>query len=101
MSKKHVAQRASAERVVKDIRCATRKLHSSEEYIRIGFSGLRGEGSIAELCRSEGITQSLYYSWSTTFMLWPRINWQGSPELQVPAQKARPPVRLRSNGHRS
>ena len=47
---------------------ATRRLHSSEEKIRIVLSGLRGEDSIAELCRKEGIAQSLYYSWSKEFL---------------------------------
>jgi transposase len=49
-------------------RRATRKRHSSEEKIRIVLSGLRGEESIAELCRREGIAQSLYYSWSKEFL---------------------------------
>ncbi len=57
-----------AEKVVKDIRRATRKRHSSEEKIRIVLEGLRGEDSIAELCRREGIAQSLYYSWSKEFL---------------------------------
>jgi len=56
------------EKVVKDIRRATRKRHSPEEKIRIVLSGLRGEDSIAELCRREGIAQSLYYSWSKEFL---------------------------------
>ncbi len=64
MMKKPVTTKAPAEQVVKDIRRATRKLHSSEEKIRIVLSGLRGEDSIAELCRKENIAQSLYYSWS-------------------------------------
>ena len=55
-------------KVVKDIRRATRKRHSPEEKIRIVLSGLRGEDSIAELCRREGIAQSLYYSWSKEFL---------------------------------
>jgi transposase-like protein len=55
MMKKPVTTKAPAEQVVKDIRRATRKLHSSEEKIRIVLSGLRGEDSIAELCRKEGI----------------------------------------------
>jgi transposase-like protein len=54
----------TAERVVKDIRRATRKHHAAEEKIRIVLEGLRGEYSIAELCRREGIAESLYYSWS-------------------------------------
>ncbi|ATQ56513.1 hypothetical protein PYTT13_12385 [Paracoccus yeei] len=64
MSKKPVTMKAEADRSVKDIRRATRKIHNAEEKIRIVLSGLRGEDSIAELCRREGIAQSLYYSWS-------------------------------------
>ncbi len=66
--KKLVVTKTAAEPVVKDIRRATRKLHSSEETIRIVLSSLRGEDSIAELCRKEGISQSLYYSWSKEFL---------------------------------
>ena len=57
-----------AEKVIRDIRRATRKQYSAEEKIRIVLSGLRGEDSIAELCRREGIAQSLYYSWSKEFL---------------------------------
>jgi transposase-like protein len=52
-----------AEKVVQDIRRATRKHYSAEEKIRIVLEGLRGEDSIAELCRREGIAQNLYYRW--------------------------------------
>ncbi len=58
----------SAEKTVKDIRRATRKRHATEEKIRIVLEGLRGEYSIAELCRRENIAQSLYYSWSKEFL---------------------------------
>ena len=58
----------TAEKHVKDIRRATRKQYSAEEKIRIVLEGLRGEYSIAELCRREGIAQSLYYSWSKEFL---------------------------------
>ena len=58
----------ASEKLVKDIRRATRKRHSAEEKIRIVLDGLRGEESIAELCRREGIAQSLYYSWSKEFL---------------------------------
>ena len=61
-------QTRSATQVVKDIRRRTRKQHSSEEKIRIVLEGLRGEDSIAELCRREGIATSLYYSWSKEFL---------------------------------
>ena len=57
-----------AEQVVRDIRRRTRKQYSAEEKIRIVLSGLRGEDSIAELCRREGIAESLYYSWSKEFL---------------------------------
>jgi transposase len=58
----------SSEKTVKDIRRATRKQYSAEENIRIVLDGLRGEETIAELCRQEGIAQSLYYSWSKEFL---------------------------------
>ncbi len=54
--------------MVKDIRRRTRKHHSAEEKIRIVPEGLRGEDSIAELCRKEGIAQNLYYRWSKEFL---------------------------------
>src|SRR5207245_9715200 len=54
----------SAEKTVRDIRRATRRHHSAEEKIRIVLEGLRGEDSIAELCRKEGNNQNLYYRWS-------------------------------------
>src|SRR4249920_604032 len=57
-----------AEKVVKDIRRATRKQYSAEEKIRIVLEGLRGEDSIAELCRKEGIAQNLYYRWCKEFL---------------------------------
>jgi transposase len=57
-----------AEQVMKDIRRATRRHFSAEDKIRIVLDGLRGEDSIAEICRKEGIAQSLYYTWSKEFM---------------------------------
>lgn len=57
-----------AEKAVRDIRLATRRRFSAEEKIRIVIGGLRGEDSIAELCRREGINQNLYYRWSKEFM---------------------------------
>ena len=61
MSQKSVTAKLASERIVKDIRRATRKQYSAEEKIRIVLDGLRGEHSIAELCRREGIAESLYY----------------------------------------
>jgi transposase len=57
-----------SESVVREIRRKTRRKYSSEEKIRIVLEGLRGEESIAELCRREGISQNLYYSWSREFL---------------------------------
>jgi transposase len=53
---------------VKEIRRATRRQFSAEEKIRIVLTGLRGEDSIAELCRREGIVENLYYRWSKEFL---------------------------------
>lgn len=58
----------SAEKAVKDIRRQTRRRYSPEERIRIVLEGLRGEDSIAELCRKEGINPNLYYRWSREFL---------------------------------
>ena len=68
MSQKSGTPKLSAEQVVKDIRRQTRRQYSAEDKIRIVLDGLRGEDSIAELCRSERIAQSLYYTWSKEFM---------------------------------
>ena len=67
-SLKKSSAKAPAERVVKDIRRQTRRHFSAEDKIRIVLEGLRGEESIAELCRREGIAQSVYYSWSKEFL---------------------------------
>ena len=58
----------STEKTIRDIRRATRKRYSSEEKIRIVLEGLRGDDSVAELCRREGINQNVYYRWSKDFM---------------------------------
>ena len=68
MRQKSGPEKKPAEQVIKDIRRATRKQYSAEETIRIVLEGLRGEESIAALCRREGITESLYYSWSKEFL---------------------------------
>ena len=68
MRQKSVNQKPSSDRIVKDIRRATREQYSAEEKIRIVLDGLRGELSIAELCRREGIAESLYYNWSKEFL---------------------------------
>src|SRR5215213_1628 len=68
MRQKPEPVKAPAERIVKDIRRATRRHFSAEEKIRVVLEGLRGEASIAELCRREGIASSMYYAWSKEFL---------------------------------
>lgn len=63
-----MTNKRSVEQSVRDIRRRTRKKYSAEEKIRIVLEGLRGEGSIAELCRREGINSNVYYRWSKDFL---------------------------------
>ena len=63
-----MTDKRSAEKTVRDIRRATRRHYSAEEKIRVVLEGLRGEESIAELCRREGINSNVYYSWSKEFL---------------------------------
>ena len=60
MKQRPAGRPSSSEKIIRDIRRKTRKQYSAEEKIRIVLDGLRGEDSIAELCRREGIVQSLY-----------------------------------------
>lgn len=68
MRQKTERHQEAADRTIKDIRRQTRRKYSAEDNIRIVLSGLKGEDSIAELCRQEGIAQSQYYSWSKEFL---------------------------------
>ena len=68
MRQRMEVKKPSAEKVIKDIRRVTRKQYGAEEKIRIVLDGLRGEESIAALCRREGIAESLYYNWSKEFL---------------------------------
>ena len=68
MRAKKSPSNGSAEKTVTAIRRATRRRYAAEEKIRIVLQGLRGEESIAELCRREQINQNLYYRWSKEFL---------------------------------
>ena len=68
MNKKSGTSKDAADKLVKGIRRKTRKQYSAEEKIRSVLAGLRGEESIAALCRREGISESLYHSWSKEFL---------------------------------
>ena len=63
-----MAENRDSEAVVREIKRQTRKKYSSEEKVRIVLEGLRGEMSIAELCRKEGIQPNVYYKWSKEFL---------------------------------
>ena len=88
-SLKRSPAKAPAERVVKDIRRQARRHLSAEDKIRIVLDGLRGEDSIAELCRKEGIAQSLYYTWSKEFMKRASAAWPGTPPVPRPLARCR------------
>src|SRR5690242_3840920 len=90
MRQKSVPEKEPATEVVKKIRRATRRHFSAEDKIRIVLERLRGEDSIAELCRREGIVQNLYYRWS------------GKKRLAAPKSEARDVTRHRRTiGHRN
>ena len=89
MGQKSGPVKEPAEQVVKEIRRATRRQFSAEEKIRIVVSGLRGEDSIAELCRREGIVQNLYYRWSKEFWKLARSAWRATPHARQPRTRSR------------
>jgi transposase len=63
-----MAKKRSASGLISDLKSKTRKIYGSEEKIRIIIEGMRGETTIAELCRKEGIAQGNYYKWAKDFM---------------------------------
>jgi transposase len=93
MRQKSVNVKDAAERTIKDIRRRTRKRHSAEDKIQVVLAGLRGEESIAALCRREGIAESLYYSWSKEFLeagkkrLAQRRHLENRPHCNRPAER--------------
>ena len=78
-----MAKEGSAEATIRDIKRKTRRKYSAEEKIRIVVEGLRGEVTIAELCRREGIAESLYYSWSKEFMEAGKARLSGNTKRQA------------------
>jgi len=83
MSNKSVGSKEAAEKLVKNIRRRTSRKYSAEEKIRIVLAGLRGEESIAALCRREGIAESLYYKWSKEFLEAGKRRLSGDTERQA------------------
>jgi transposase len=78
-----MAKEGSAEATIRTIKRKTRRQYSAEEKIRIVIEGLRGDVTIAELCRREGIVESLYYSWSKEFMEAGKARLSGNTKRQA------------------
>jgi len=78
-----MVEKTDSEAVVREIKRRTRKKYSTEEKIRIVLEGLRGEVSIAELCRKEGIHQNVYYKWSKDFLEAGKKRLQGDTEREA------------------
>ena len=83
-------EKTSVEKTVRDIRRHTRKQYSAEEKIRIVLEGLRGEDSIAELCRREGINPNVYYRWSKDFIEAGKKHLSGDVVREATSDEARP-----------
>src|SRR5687767_4602897 len=75
--------KVSAEETIRDIKRKTRKKYSAEEKIRIVLEGLRGEDSVAELCRREGINPNMYYKWSKEFLEAGKARLTGDTQRQA------------------
>lgn len=78
-----MVEKTDTEAVVREIKRRTRKKYSTEEKIRVVLEGLRGEMSIAELCRKEGIHQNVYYKWSKDFLEAGKKRLQGDTEREA------------------
>src|SRR6202048_5469888 len=89
MGQKSGSVKDPAKQVVKEIRRATRRQFSAEEKIRIVLTGLRGEDSITELCRREGIVQNLYYRWSKEFLGLVKSAWPATLRERRPRRRSR------------
>jgi len=83
MMRTKTGRQGSSEKHVKDIRRKTRRRYSAEEKIRVVLDGLRGEYSISELCRREGIAESLYYNWSKEFLEADKKRLSGDTQRQA------------------
>ena len=88
MRQRPAGRPSSSEQIIRDIKRKTRKQYNAEEKIRIVLDGLRGEDSIAELCRREGIAQGLYYKWSKDFMEAGKKRLAGDSEAYREAYRA-------------
>ena len=99
MRQKSGPVKAPAEHVVKDIRRATRRHFSAEDKIRIVLQGLRGEASVAEICRKEGIVTNLYYRWAKDFLEAGKKRLQGDTVREATSAEVKE-LREENSGHR-
>jgi len=93
MNQKSGTSKDAADKLVKGIKRKTRKQYLAEEKIRIVLAGLRGEESIAALCRREGISESLYYTWSKEFLEAGKQRLAGGQGDRGPSGAAQAPER--------
>jgi transposase len=84
-----MAEKESTEKKIRNICRQNRKKYSAEEKIRIVLEGLRGDESIAELCRREGLSQSIYYKWSKEFMEAGKQRLAGNTKRQADSSEVR------------
>lgn len=84
-----MSEKESTEKKIRNIRRQSRKKYSAEEKIRIVLEGLRGDESIAELCRREGIAQSMYYKWSKEFMQAGKQRLAGNTKRQADSSEVK------------
>ena len=84
-----MAKEGSAEETIRTIERKTRRQYTAEEKIRIVLEGMRGEESIAELCRREGIAQSLYYKWSKEFLEAGKARLNGDTKRQASSHEVK------------
>lgn len=82
-------QVSTSEQKVRQIRRQSRKQYSGEEKIRIVLDGLRGEENVAELCRREGIAESLYYRWSKEFLEAGKARLVGNTKRQATSDEVK------------
>lgn len=78
-----MTEKSGSQARVREIRRKTRRRYSSEEKIRIVLEGVKGEESIAELCRREGISPNLYYTWSKEFLEAGKRRLQGDTKREA------------------
>ena len=78
-----MTEKESTEKKIRNIRRQNRKKYTAEEKIWIVLEGLRGDESIAELCRREGLSQSMYYKWSKEFMTAGKQRLAGNTKRQA------------------